>query len=178
MGAFQACAWFQLIATLTQALLTYAVCRGTEVTAPHPPLYTENAATSPAIAAPVTPQEVTPQRCSVAPVSFAIVSVGMSAFLYTCEWNTFALYFREVYGWGSAWTGFAQMIGDLFAGMCLVLVSIFKLRAPPMFENKVCFSLSLPTPPSPPYSPFLCLSRSLSPFLCLSLSLSLCVCLH
>ena len=178
LGAFQACAWFQLIATLTQALLTYAVCRGTEVTAPHPPLYTENAATSPAIAAPVTPQEVTPQRCSVAPVSFAIVSVGMSAFLYTCEWNTFALYFREVYGWGSAWTGFAQMIGDLFAGMCLVLVSIFKLRAPPMFENKVCFSLSLPTPPSPPYSPFLCLCLSLSPFLCLSLSLSLCVCLH
>ena len=143
-GSFQACAWFQFIATLTQALLSYAVCRGTGVTVPRPPLDTDHAATAPESATPVTTMEVTPRRCSVVSASFAIVSVGMSAFLYTCEWNTFALYFREVYGWGSAWTGFAQMIGDLFAGMCLVLVSVFKLRAPPMFENKVCFSLSPP----------------------------------
>jgi hypothetical protein len=194
LGAFQACAWFQLIATLTQALLTYAVCRGTGVTAPRPPLYTENADTPPESAAPVTPQEVTTPRCSVVPVSFAIVSVGMSAFLYTCEWNTFALYFREVYGWGSAWTGFAQMIGDLFAGMCLVLVSLFKLRAPPIFENKVCFLLSLSQPPLPSLPLSLSLSRSLylslalllsrslslsrARALSLSLSLSLCVCIH
>jgi len=45
-----------------------------------------------------------------------IAAGSLSIFCYSSEWNTYALYFREVWGWGSAWTGFAQMAGDLLAG--------------------------------------------------------------
>lgn len=49
-------------------------------------------------------------------------------FVYIVEWNLYALYFRQVHGWSGTWMGAAQMSGDLFAGIILVLTTTQSCR--------------------------------------------------
>jgi hypothetical protein len=137
-GGFQACAYFQVAACATQTLLTHVVCANSDATVE--PAETEDDSENTDTLGAVSPGKLAPTLAaggSVVAASFAIFSIGVSVFLYTAEWNTFAMYFREVYGWGSAWTGFAQSIGDLTAGLCLVVVSSCKFKIPAILGNRI-----------------------------------------
>ena len=138
MGKFHACAYFQLAACATQTILTYLVCARSpdERTEAHLEHHDHDVDTHSAIAPPKIAPTLTAGGTVVA-ASFAIVSAGVSVFIYTCEWNTFALYFREVYGWGSMWTGLAQSVGDLIAAVWLIVTSTYKLKVPKIVGNRI-----------------------------------------
>jgi hypothetical protein len=55
------------------------------------------------------------------PVVVIIVASCTNIAVYGVEWCLYALYFRERYNWGGAWSGFAQMIGDIIGATVLGL---------------------------------------------------------
>jgi hypothetical protein len=58
------------------------------------------------------------------------LTAGVNIFGYNVEWVTFAVYFRQVFGWESpALAGAAQMSGDIVAAVILVLAAKFKSKA-------------------------------------------------
>jgi len=114
-GGFQACSTFQTFVSAAQAILTFAL----------PAARTSFTVKTTAAVAPsehttsnsVDQKSSTLSEDGILLAACVVIAAGsLSIFCYSSEWNTYALYFREVWGWGSAWTGFAQMAGDLLAG--------------------------------------------------------------
>eukprot|EP00747_Dinoflagellata_sp_TGD_P178980 gnl/TRDRNA2_/TRDRNA2_28990_c0_seq1.p1 gnl/TRDRNA2_/TRDRNA2_28990_c0~~gnl/TRDRNA2_/TRDRNA2_28990_c0_seq1.p1 ORF type:complete len:479 (+),score=41.04 gnl/TRDRNA2_/TRDRNA2_28990_c0_seq1:33-1439(+) len=59
-------------------------------------------------------------------IAIAVTS-GLNIFLYVTEWSLFAVYFRQVFNWTSAfWAGAAQMAGDIIGALILVLIPKIK----------------------------------------------------
>jgi len=118
-GGFQACATFQTCVSTAQAILTFALpaartAASIKTTAAVTPSEESNA---PAMESEVQEAPTLREKGILSAACVVIAAGSLSIFCYSSEWNTYALYFREVWGWGSAWTGFAQMAGDLLAGI-------------------------------------------------------------
>lgn len=70
------------------------------------------------------------------PALFMAIATGTACGAYVTEWNVYALYFREVFGWQDAvWAGLAQMSGDLLGVIFLAVAP--KLKCP-----KICASIN------------------------------------
>ena len=61
------------------------------------------------------------------PVGFCLGAGFLNSYTYVTEWTLYALYFRQVYNWGSTSIGAAQMAGDLLAGLLLLFASVRSL---------------------------------------------------
>eukprot|EP00746_Dinoflagellata_sp_MGD_P122968 gnl/MRDRNA2_/MRDRNA2_57714_c0_seq1.p1 gnl/MRDRNA2_/MRDRNA2_57714_c0~~gnl/MRDRNA2_/MRDRNA2_57714_c0_seq1.p1 ORF type:complete len:622 (-),score=63.39 gnl/MRDRNA2_/MRDRNA2_57714_c0_seq1:150-2015(-) len=62
------------------------------------------------------------------PAAMVALSHGINHFAYAFEYQCYALYFRDMFGWTSAlWSGAAQMSGDIVGAWALVMIP--KLQA-------------------------------------------------
>ena len=64
-----------------------------------------------------------------APIAATMIMVYANLCIYAVEWCLYALYFRAVYNWSGAWMGFAQMAGDLLAGVALGISTMSQVVA-------------------------------------------------
>jgi hypothetical protein len=127
-GGFQACANFQFAVTAAQMLLTLrlpaitVVAHNRSVTPAAVSQNLEEVVNITAAAASTQSPKMSLRAAGTFGASNLTITAGaVSIFAYACELNTYALFFREVWGWGSTWTGFAQMAGDLLAGGALLV---------------------------------------------------------
>jgi len=84
----------------------------------------EDSKKDPNLPAPLTAGgESTKERSAWLPTLWVHSVYFTNLFVYVVEWNLYALYFRQVHNWSGTWMGVAQMSGDLFAGILLVLLT-------------------------------------------------------
>lgn len=86
-------------------------------------------------------------RAIVLPAVLITMWNGLNIFVYVIEWSVFAVYFRQVHNWTSAWwAGAAQMSGDVTGAFILLAVNNLKKDHEPD-ANGGCVLLRLFRPP-------------------------------